>query len=278
MGEIDSAMDWGMQEVSKGGTLGDDETIHAGYNGWYFDNEEDNQHLRYDYAFGDFAFAVSTELDDAGERNLVALATDFGDAETDDLAVEDAGDANYSVGAKYKMGFGGGSVTFGAGFAQYNDRVVYATATTSGATNSVVADVETIRTADTKALGISADVKMDNGLGFGVAYTQFSDFAARSYAETGVVGTNAAVTPGVVTDADHVGVGVSYTTGAWLVAANYGQYDFDNAAFPDASGYGLVVNYDLGGGAVVQAGYGDSDIDNNNGALETWSLGVAMAF
>lgn len=65
----------------------------------------------------------------------------------------------------------------------------------------------------------------------------------------------------------HFGLGVAYTMDALTVAANYGE--FDNGG---PSGYGLVVNYDLGGGAEVQFGYGGGD------SPDTFSLGVAMGF
>jgi outer membrane protein OmpU len=68
----------------------------------------------------------------------------------------------------------------------------------------------------------------------------------------------------------HMGVGVGYTSGALMVAANYGVYE--SVAGVKADGYGLVANYDLGGGAVFQAGYG-----NGEGA-NTWSAGLALSF
>jgi len=67
--------------------------------------------------------------------------------------------------------------------------------------------------------------------------------------------------------ADWMGVGVGYSAGDVLVQANYGEYEFG------ASGWGLVGNYDLGGGASVQAGFGDTD-----GGESTWSLGLGLSF
>jgi len=69
------------------------------------------------------------------------------------------------------------------------------------------------------------------------------------------------------------GVGVGYTSGALLVAANYGSYD------SGADGWGLVANYDLGGGAVVMAGYGDGNLPSGNGnGDQTWSIGLGLSF
>jgi outer membrane protein OmpU len=69
----------------------------------------------------------------------------------------------------------------------------------------------------------------------------------------------------------HMGLGLGYTSGALMVSANYGVFDYDGGGQWD--GYGLVANYDLGGGAVVMAGYA-SDV----GIGYQWSLGLGMSF
>ena len=69
----------------------------------------------------------------------------------------------------------------------------------------------------------------------------------------------------------HMGIGVGYTMDAVSIGLNYGSYDRTVGA--DRDGYGLAVNYDLGGGAVVQFGY--SDGSNNQ---SSFSLGLAMSF
>ncbi|CTQ49389.1 porin [Jannaschia donghaensis] len=74
---------------------------------------------------------------------------------------------------------------------------------------------------------------------------------------------------------DHIGVGVGYSTGAISANLNYGQYDFDDGT--DQDGLGLSVGYDLGGGAVVQLGYGDSNFSDADD-FETVSFGVRMNF
>ena len=74
----------------------------------------------------------------------------------------------------------------------------------------------------------------------------------------------------------HMGIGLGYTVNALTVSANYGEYDLVGGGTND--GWGVAANYDLGGGAVVQFGYG-SDLDAATaGSQEQWSLGVAMAF
>ncbi len=78
-------------------------------------------------------------------------------------------------------------------------------------------------------------------------------------------------------DATHWGVGLGYQMDALLVQANYGLYDIDG--LDDIDGWGAVVNYDLGGGAVVMVGYGSGDLQSGNGnGTETWSAGVGLSF
>jgi len=78
-------------------------------------------------------------------------------------------------------------------------------------------------------------------------------------------------------NATHTGLGLAYTANALTVSANYGEYD---VAGVKIDGYGLAVNYDLGGGAVIMAGYGsdvrDATVANPNGA--SWSLGLGLSF
>ena len=70
MGDTDGAFDWAMQEVNiVGGSIDDSETFHAGFNG----NSgldglgaHEGQIVRYDHTIGDFAFAVSVEIDEVG--------------------------------------------------------------------------------------------------------------------------------------------------------------------------------------------------------------------
>ena len=69
----------------------------------------------------------------------------------------------------------------------------------------------------------------------------------------------------------HAAIGLGYTTGALSLTANYGTYDLVGGG--DDKGWGAAANYDLGGGAVVMVGYGDSD-----GADATWSAGLGLSF
>ncbi len=95
--------------------------------------------------------------------------------------------------------------------------------------------------------GVSIDAKMDSGFR---AILNYSD-----HSTTGA----------------YTGIGLGYTMDALLVTVNYGTYDLSGN-----DGYGLAVNYDLGGGAVVMAGYGNSSVGGVD--TNTWSLGLGLSF
>ncbi len=59
------------------------------------------------------------------------------------------------------------------------------------------------------------------------------------------------------------------------VGVHYGQFDLVGGG--QNSGVGLVANYDLGGGAVMQFGYSSSD-PAVGASTDLFSLGVAMSF
>ncbi|WP_417207452.1 porin [Antarctobacter sp.] len=122
--------------------------------------------------------------------------------------------------------------------------------------------------ADIEVMGISVDTTFDNGLQ-----------AIVNYSETDVAGTTV----------DHWGLGLGYSMNALTVSANYGEYS--GPGFTN-TGYGVAVNYDLGGGLEVQFGYGSSDADiplavfglgdGRFGAVagsnDSYSFGLAMSF
>lgn len=78
---------------------------------------------------------------------------------------------------------------------------------------------------------------------------------------------------GAGNDYSSAGLGLTYTTGALSLHANYGVIDPEGAANIDS--FGLAANYDLGGGAVVMAGYGS---DVNGLGDDVFSLGLGMSF
>jgi len=226
LGETDGAFDWALAEIYSGSAIFDDHSTHAGAY-WFtgLDGVYDNQVMRYEYSFGDFAVALSAEMDDTS-----------------------TGDTNWAIGGKWSGSMGGMDVSAGLG---YQD---------NGA-NSVV--------------GVSASAAMSNGFSVALGYADLDGIASH-WTQSGTTGTTSAFAD------SWYGVGVAYTTGALTVGANYGSYDTD---IGDVSGWGLVVNYDLGGGAVAMAGYGSSDVPagadfgsfNGNGE-DTFSVGLGLSF
>jgi outer membrane protein OmpU len=100
MGDTDGAMDWALTEagnMANPGSIADDETSHAGYQGSYLDGTAggaagDGQILRYDNTFGAVGVAVSVEQSGNG-----------------------ANDTGFAVGLRYALDLGGTTVNLGAG-------------------------------------------------------------------------------------------------------------------------------------------------------------------
>ncbi|WP_212522994.1 porin [Actibacterium sp. MT2.3-13A] len=109
--------------------------------------------------------------------------------------------------------------------------------------------------------GVSVDADFGNGFEAAVNYSQMDP-------------------AGAANNIDHIGVGVGYTMDALSIGLNYGEYDLPTVGGVnlDTSGFGLAVNYDLGGGAVVQFGYGSTDNPAGVVDVESYSLGIAMSF
>ena len=215
LGDTDGALDWALTEVAfNNGSIADDETAHAGYNGnSALDGSGDGQILRYDNTFGDFGVAISAEQTDEGNDDDIVLG----------------------LGVKYTLDLGGNALNLGLGYQ----------------------DVD-----GDDALGVSVNGSF-GAVTAGISYLTLDD----TY--------------------DHVGVGVGYTSGAISVSANYGIFDNDDGSEDD--GFGLSVGYDLGGGAIVQFGYGtgtdETATDDGLGGTvitsndqDTYSFGVRMNF
>ncbi len=106
--------------------------------------------------------------------------------------------------------------------------------------------------------GLSLNTTFDNGLQAVVNYSNLSD------SNTGA------------DDVTHTAIGLGYSMNALTIGFNYGKYESGGDSI---NGYGLAVNYDLGGGAEVQFGYGYSDAsDLGLGDANQFSLGIAMSF
>ncbi len=221
LGETDGAFDWALSEIYSGTSLADDHSTHAGAY-WFtgLDSTYDNQIMRYEYSFGDFAVGLSAEMDDTG-----------------------VGDTNYALGGKWSGQMGGMDVGLGLG---YQDNGV----------NSV--------------WGLSGSAAMSNGFSVSLGYADLD-------------GTSDAVGNGVPSDS-WWGVGVAYTPAtmsALTLGVNYGEYQATSASgMADPSGWGIVANYDLGGGAVAMAGYQSSDngVAGNGGGDSSFSVGLGLSF
>lgn len=222
MGEIDGAFDKRLKEVAlAGGTIADDETEHAGYNGNSgLDGKYDNQILRYDYEFGDFGVSASVEQDDV-ETCTFNTGTAADCKTTTDSEI-------WGIGLSYNTSFGDTEIGLGLGYQTSDDLADY--------------------------IGVSLTAGF-GGFEAGINYTDISD--------NGAFGGD--------DDGQHLGIGLAYTLDAWTFAGNWGEFDWDNDD-RDADGYGLLVQYDLGGGAAVHLGYGDGEDE------DSYSFGLSMSF
>ena len=165
-----------------------------------------------------------------GDMSLAASYEQANNGDTTDLS------DSMGLGVKYKMAMGTTSVALGLG---------YQTGTNGTATTST----------DGSVVGGSVTASMENGLTLGLSYASYS------FDSTDVSGVAS-----TAEDYTTTGIALAYTSGAMTVAANFGQRDNETSA--DVDGWGAGVNYDLGGGAVVQAGmYEDG-----------YSLGLGMSF
>jgi outer membrane protein OmpU len=141
LGDTDGALDWALTEagnVGNPGSIADDETSHAGYNGSYGDGAYDGQILRYDFSAGDFGVAISLEMDDA-----------------------DVQDVGYAIGLKYNLDLGGTAVALGIG---------YQSAQTVGTTikgQAIAAGT------DIDIFGVSATATLGGGFTAGVVYSDW---------------------------------------------------------------------------------------------------------
>ena len=253
MGDTDGSFDWALEEAIIGSAINDDHE-HAGYTGnGGLDGTYDGQIVRYERTIAGFGVAVSAEIDDDGSNDPVL-----------------------GIGARYDTEFGsfqGNPIAIGFGLGYQR---IDAFDPIDDIQDVVDGDDDDEDDGDTRdIIGVSADIDLGGGLRAIVNYSEGDD--------------------GDGDDFDHVGIAVGYTIDALTIAANYGHRNnpgvvrvnddgdpiltdageeiLDDA---DASGYGLVVNYDLGGGAEAQFGYGHSDTggDDNN----TYSAGIAISF
>ena len=217
--------------------------------------DDETAHAGYLGSYGDGAY----------DGQILRYDNTFGDfgvalsVEMDDTGMMDTG---FALGFRYGMDLGGADVGFGVGY-QFIDVANYL----PGNLSSIAIPVQDFD-GEYDIFGISASVA-SNGFSANIEYTNFSADNANEE------------------EADHVSLGLGYTTGAITVSANYGIWDYSSdvaASDGDITGFGLAAAYDLGGGASIHAAYGVSDYSDIAAVpaafddLETWSLGVALSF
>lgn len=209
----------------------------VGIGGSIADNE--TGHAGYLGSYGDGAY----------DGQIVRYDNTFGDigfaisAEMDDTGTRANGVA---LGAKYGMDMGGTTVNLGAGFQTYVVGAVAAGWQT--AATWAIGDKITLA-------GISANANF-GGIITKIEYTQMNN------------NNNANVT--------HTGLGLGYSANGLTVGANYGIYKVPGAN-NDSRGLGVAADYDLGGGAVVQAGYGTSTV-GTAASTNNMSIGLRLDF
>ncbi|MDU8943785.1 porin [Ovoidimarina sediminis] len=285
MGDTDGALDWAMNEVGFGTSIADDHTTHAGFNGNSgLDGGLDGQVARYEYSFGDFAFAISAEIGADTADNVTGFGiTATGSALT--TAVYDP-DEILGIAFKYSTDLGGVDMDFGLGF--QSGAYDFATSvSTVGGTSTL--GVTLVGDADVWGASVTADfdggfsvvlnyMNLDGDLA-GVVTSVASSFASVNAAAAilGFGGTGGTI------EWDHYGIGVAYAVDNWIIEANYGKYDADvtlgtASTSVEADGFGLAFNYDLGGGAVIMVGYGSGESFGSTTSVDTWSAGLGLSF
>ncbi|MGR3496540.1 porin [Citreimonas sp.] len=264
MGDTDGAFDAAMTEAALVGTIDDTETEYLAFNANSgLDGDYDGQIARFSYSFDAFTGFLSVEMDDTGEYEPI-----------------------YGIGFSYAGNVGGLNLGVGIGYQQGDednseDSYARGAADIADAVGDLPAgtysDSELFETAyrasgadAEEVMGISLSLGTDNG------FTGILNYSEAEYAS--VAGLDQDTETSTV-------VGVFYTMNALSLGLSYSQYD-DQYGLDglEANGYALAMNYDLGGGLVVQAGYAQSDVSiDGNGINEdfdsdNYSLGLSMSF
>ena len=247
MGDTDGALDWALVDIGLGESLGDAHTSHIGYIGNDFVDSQDGdgQIARYDRSFGDFAFAFSADIAEAGGKDIL------------------------SAGAKYSIAFPIMRLGVGIGWQQREPH-------------------EFDEGKEKDAIGVSLDADFDNGFQIVANYVDLGD-SPEGYLNK----ENNTVTE------LFKGFGIGYEMDKWSFAMNYSRITEEWPVYTAQNGYGIAVNYDMGGGAEFQMGFSESNCnplgDNDTGGVvfndahqrcfngrggddSAFSLGVKMNF
>lgn len=233
MGDTDGALDWALQEIGVGNSLGEAHIEHLGYSSHNFADFEDGdgQIARYDYTFGDFALAFSADIAETDGKNIL------------------------SAGARYLVDLGGTSLGMGLGYQQRGH---------DGKDND--------------AVGVSLSATTDSGFVAILNWVDMGDSPTTiSYNNPNERPTNSNAINQL--PEQFVGIGIGYRMDDWLFAANYGRIT-ESGPRPRGGeidrgqdGYGIAVNYNLGGGAQVQLGYSKSSCKKSTSNIPEDDLG-----
>ena len=304
IGDTDGALDWALQEIGIGSSLGDAHTVHAGYSGNDFADGYGGQIARYERSFGDIAVALSANLSDGSPNDAIHYVTreDITNVGSDIAPGMSRRNDILAVGARYSASFAAVELGIGVGWSQLGHDP---------------AQPGYDGTHD-DALGFSLDAKFGNGFRAILNWVDMGDSADH---EKDIVHWRAWDPAGAQANPDYeyniaeedgperyMGIGLGYAFDDWIFAVNYGQYTEnqpDTTNDPEQRGFAVVANYDLGGGAEIQLGYskstckaqalgvgdvGDSNYEprtggsvyhgacNHNDENSALSLGIAMNF
>jgi outer membrane protein OmpU len=215
MGDTDGAYDAAMQEVAlAGGSIADDETSHAGYNGnsgldGGYKKSHDGQIARVSYSASGFTAGLSVEIDDDGVYDPVI-----------------------GFGAAYTADMGGTSVTIGAGYQSIDEVAnimgISAKASMAGGFSVGVNFSE---------LDIEGKAENQTHMGIGIGYSMNALSVGLNYGEYNDVDG--------VDGVDHSGFGLAmtYDLGGGLAAhAGFGSEDKDGVD-SDSFSLGLSMSF-----------------------------------
>lgn len=188
------------------------------------------------------------DMDGSGDGQILRYNNTFGafgvavSLEQGDNGIG-AVDDIFGLGFKYTATLGGTDVNFGLGYQDAGD--------------------------EGSAVGLSAAATFGGSFTGKIGYISFDSMTA------GFGNVGQGVPAGLELDS-HLGAELTYVSGPVGVGINYGVVDFTDGT--DMDSWGVVANYDLGGGAKVEFGYAsdvsvDPTVDNDQ-----WSLGIGMSF
>ncbi len=249
LGDTDGALDWALVDsggIFSPGSLNDDETSHAGYNGSHLDGQYDGQVLRYEYSFRNIGIAFSAEFDDDTEASGGIAPNDGHN-----------GDDLLSAGLRYAIALPNGSIDIGIG-RQFGEDF----------TNPSTNDPNHVRPRFYGVYDLPEDIYYEvTATGMSAVYTSRSGFAI------GGEHTTFSVAREKVT---HYGLGGGVVLGPLAIHANYGAWERGR---DQATGYGLAAGYFMGRGATFNVGYSNSDpAEADSEERASYSMGFVLSF